>query len=87
MLNIDLEVILQVLAYSWQLMHRSNANFFQLIAVAYARHLQQPFERLAAPSTIVTKDAFLVRNVIQSLFAQPTLAFSTNGTGALIGFC
>jgi hypothetical protein len=49
--------------------------------------LQQPFERLAAPASVVTENAFFVRNVIQTLFAQPTLAFSANGTGALIGFC
>ena len=41
MLHIHLEVVLQVLAYSRQMMHWRDANLLQLLAIANTGNLQQ----------------------------------------------
>ena len=41
MLHVHLQMILQVFANAGQMMNRCDANFAQIIFVAYARHLQQ----------------------------------------------
>ena len=73
MLNIDLEVVLQVLAYSRQLMHRSNANFLQLIAIANARYLQQLWR--------------VKRSTAQNNFLRPHRALATKWQFVLNARC